>query len=148
MQDFTSTTQYRTVQGTIQEDIPIARINTSRAEKKESVKPVLDKDDCTLIADPAKVIIESLSTLFAEFKPLDEKAVQLYVNSVSMVEPFETYGPDANSKKTARKFTNLLDSGVGAIKKAGMIAAKEFARLDGIVVGQSIQRAVKSEDHG
>lgn len=40
---------------------------------------------------------------------------------------------------------NLLDAGIGARKKAGMIFEKEFTGFDDIVVGHGI---VKTEDHG
>lgn len=98
-----------------------------------------------MIADPAEIIIESL-TLFAKFEPMDEKAGQIHVDSISNVEPFEdttgveiyTCRPDTNSKRTPRKFSNLLDTGEGAMKKAGMISVEEFAGLDGIVVGRSV----------
>ena len=81
-QDFVLPTRFQTVRGPIQEDIPVVRIHTSRVEEVKA-------DDCILISDPSEYFYEGLGALFTDLKPGDEKVVQLHVDSVTVVEPFD-----------------------------------------------------------
>ena len=147
----TPPTRFQTVQGPIQEDIPVVQIHVLRVEEVKAGEVSLGADDCILISDPAEDFYEDLGALFTDFKPGDEKVV-LHVDSVTVVEPFDntigigkyTHRPDTSSKRTAWKFLNSLDTEIEARKRASLISEEGFAGLDRII-GRGL---IKIEDHG
>lgn len=55
-QDLTPPTPVHTMQGPVQEDIPVVRIHASRIEKVKAGGVGLASDDCILVSDPAEYI--------------------------------------------------------------------------------------------
>ena len=105
----TPPTRFQTVQWPIQEDIPVVQIHASRVEDVKAGEVSLGADDCVLISNSAEDFDEDLGALFTDLKPGDEKVVQLHVDSVIVVEPFDntigirgySYRPDTSNKKTS-----------------------------------------------
>ena len=108
-----------------QEDIPVVRIHASRVEEVKADKANSSNNDYVLVSDPAEDFYEDLGALFTDLKPGDEKVVQLHVDFVTVVEPFDdtigigryTHEPGTSSKRTPWKFLNSLDARIGARKK-------------------------------
>ncbi len=146
-------TRFQTVQGAVQEDIPVVRIHASQIGEARTGEVSSGADDCMLVSDPAENFYEDLVTLFPDLKPGNEKVRQLHVDSVTVVEPFDnticlgryTHTPDSSSKRTSWKSCNSLRARIEARKKAGMISGEGPAGFDGIVVRRGV---IKSEDHG
>ena len=149
----TPPTRFHTMQGGVQEDIPVVQIHTSRIGEVKAGEVNSGANDCVLISDPTKDFYEDLVTLFPDLKPGDEKVGQLHIDSATVVESCDnTIGsgryiqrPDTSSKRAPWRFLNSLEAGIGTKKKAGMIPEEGFAGFDGIIVGRGV---IKSEDHG
>ena len=54
----TSPTRFQTVQGPIQEDIPVVRIHTSRVEEVQAGEMSSGADECILISTPQKIFMK------------------------------------------------------------------------------------------
>ena len=108
----TPPTQFQTVQGAIQADIPGVRIHASQVEEVKAGEVSLDENDCFLVSDPTEDFYGDLAALFCE--SVDEEVMLPHVDSVDTVKPFEhtivsgkiTHRPDTNIRATA--FSKLL----------------------------------------
>ncbi|MCJ1348040.1 hypothetical protein MMC31_006271 [Peltigera leucophlebia] len=155
--DLTLPTRFQTLQGAIQEDIPVVRIHESRVGKVKAGEVSSSDNDSFLVSDPTDDFYENLGALFADCKPVDEDLEQLRVSSVSIVEPVEDAAaaktdpnrPNTKTRKAVREFCILRETEVESMKKTVLGREQErFPGVDGTAVRRPMQRAMECEDHG
>ncbi len=69
--DLTWPTRFQTVQGAIQEEIPVVQIHASRVAKVRADEVSSGDDDCVLVSNPTNDFYENLGALFADCKPVN-----------------------------------------------------------------------------
>ncbi|MCJ1349385.1 hypothetical protein MMC31_007625 [Peltigera leucophlebia] len=155
--DLAPPTRFQTLQGTIQEDIPVVRIHESRVGEVKAGEVSTSDNDRFLVSDPTDDFYASLGALFADCKPVDEDLEQIRVSSVSIVEPVEDAAaaktdpnrPNTKTRKAVREFCILLETEFESMKKTVMGREQErFPGVDGTAVRRPMQRAMECEDHG
>ena len=139
--------RFQTVQGAVQEDIPVVRIYLSQIEEFEANEVSSSNNASILVSDPTEDFYENMEAMFAEPVDKDEDLVQLRVGSP---EPFEhiegtrigTQGLDIKSKNIMQRLE------LQAPKKDGKGTGKgRYPRPSCIVLERPRQNATKSEDH-
>lgn len=141
-------TRFQSIEGAVQEDIPVVRIHLSRIEEFEASEMSLSNDASILVSDPIEDFYENMEALFAKSVDEDEDLAQLRVGFLEPCEHVEdtrigTQGLYIKSKMMIQRLK------LQAPKKNGIGIRKwRYPGPGGLVIGRPIQKVMKSEDHG